>query len=211
MLVQLNCCSTRARARRAIVARKSGSSSRVLTAFARSFENCSGCLRLDFCGTQDLRRDEQPGRTVIDDLGNAAHGRSDDRRLACHRFQIDDSERLIYRRTHEDRGMCVQRDDLLFRQHLANPDDRMRALGARAVNRFCHLSSDVRCVRRTGTKDDLNARVEVPYRVDEMHDPLLAGNPADEQDIRDVWIDAKRSQTPTGQEWGDTARRSMPL
>ena len=135
--------------------------------------------RLDFGRTQNLGRDEQSGGAMIHNLGNAAHRGSHHGRFAGHGFEIDDSERLVHRRTDEDGGMRVQRDDFLFWQHLANPDDRVRALGAGAVNRLCHLSLDFRCVGRTGTQDNLNTRVEVPDSVHEMNDALLARDAAD--------------------------------
>ena len=87
--------------------------------------------RFDFRRTQHLARHQQPCRAVIDDFRNPADGGRHDRRLARHRFEVDDSERFVHRRTDEDRRMRVERDDLFLRQHLADPDDAVRALGFR--------------------------------------------------------------------------------
>src|SRR5438876_2335126 len=118
--------------------------------------------------------DEQASFAVDHHFGNAAHGAADDGRAARHRFEVDDAERLVDGRTDEDRGMAVQLDNVLARQHLANPyDAAVLALGIRDC--LLHLLRDLGCVRRTSAQHDLGRWIEHRYRPYQVHDALLAG------------------------------------
>jgi hypothetical protein len=67
-----------------------------------------GVVRLDLLGAPDLGHDEQPGLAVRHDLRDAADRRRDHRRLARHRLEVDDAERLVDRRADEDRRVRVE-------------------------------------------------------------------------------------------------------
>ena len=69
---------------------------------------------------------------ICDDLEDPAGRRCDDRRLAGHRLEVDDPQRLVDGRAGEDRGVAEQLDHVAAREHLLEPSafDR-RFLGAR--------------------------------------------------------------------------------
>src|SRR3954452_16636276 len=56
--------------------------------------------------------DQKTGLIWNDDLGDPADCRSNHRRLAGHRFEIDDAERLVDRRTAEYSSMRVELDHI---------------------------------------------------------------------------------------------------
>jgi hypothetical protein len=111
------------------------------------------------------------GRAVLDHLDDAADGRGDDRRLARHRFEVDQTERLVDRRAHEHRGMAVELYDLTHRHHLADPET-FGCLGSACLRR----ASISGVVGRRGAQDDLHARRKLGRRFEQMEDPLLIGD-----------------------------------
>src|SRR6478609_1017141 len=80
-----------------------------------------------------LDRHEPPGLTVDDDLRYATRRGRGDGELARHGLEVDDAERLVDRRAGEDGAMAQQRDDLVPRQHVGDPDDPL-ALGPQLVH-----------------------------------------------------------------------------
>ena len=60
--------------------------------------------------------------------------------------------------------------------------------------RLLHLGADLRRVRRARAEHDLQVRVDLGDRVDEMDDALLARDAADEQHERPVRVDAVADQ-----------------
>src|SRR3712207_4987314 len=54
-----------------------------------------------------LEVDQQPSFARDDHLRDTADRGSDDGRLTCHRLQVDDAERLVYRRAAEHRRVGV--------------------------------------------------------------------------------------------------------
>src|SRR5690349_15695463 len=63
-------------------------------------------------------RDEQTRLTLDDDLADPADRARDDGCPARHRLEIDQAERLVDRRAHEDGRVAVELDDVLVRQDL---------------------------------------------------------------------------------------------
>ena len=62
-------------------------------------------------------------------------------------------------------------------------------LAAGLLDLLLHLAADLRGVRGPGAEDDLDAGPDVLDRVDQVDDPLLPGDPADEEDVRLVGVD----------------------
>src|SRR5713226_5844252 len=86
--------------------------------------------------------DEVAGLALHHDLRDAAYSRSDDRSLASHRLEVDQTERLVYGRTHEYRGTGVQMDKVFERDEAADPH-QVASLGAHAIRQGGHLSADL--------------------------------------------------------------------
>ena len=137
-----------------------------------------------------LDRDEAAGLAVDDDLGDAAGRGGDDRRLAGHRLEVDDAERLVDRRAGEHRRVGQQGDDVGPRQHLADPDDAGAGL-AQLLDQAEHLGLDLGRVGGAGAEHELDVGRELRGRAQEERQPLLAGDPADEDDRRTVGVDAE--------------------
>ena len=93
----------RARSRPAlpIAAARAGSASRAFTRSAKSRGERLGVARLAGPVIAGLDRDEQAGLAVDDDLDDAAGRGRHDGRLARHRLEVDDPERLVDRRAGE--------------------------------------------------------------------------------------------------------------
>ena len=62
-------------------------------------------------------------------------------------------------------------------------------LAAGLVHASLHLAADLLGVGAPGAEDDLDAGLEVLDRADEVDDPLLPGDPADEEDVRACRVD----------------------
>ncbi len=137
----------------------------------------------------DPRIDQEPGLLGDHDLRDPAHRGRHDRRLAGHRLEVDDPERLVDRRAAEHRGVRVELDRGLPGEHLADPD-HVRPAHAHLGDPLGHLGPDLGRVGGAGAEHDLERGVDVGDRVDQVDDPLLAGDPADEQHERTVGIDA---------------------
>src|SRR4051794_20802610 len=82
-----------------------------------------GVLGTQAAAAGGLEGDEDAGLVVDDDLEDAARRRRDDRRLAGHRLEVDDAQRLVDRRAREDGRVREQLDELGARDHLADPHD----------------------------------------------------------------------------------------
>ena len=107
-----------------------------------------------------LEGHEEPGLAVVDDLDDAAGRRGDDRRLARHRLEVDDPQRLVDRRAGEHGRVAEQLDDVGLGEHLIDPEDPVAAL-LQALNAGRHLGADLRRVRRAGAQHELRGGVEV--------------------------------------------------
>ncbi|OQA59586.1 MAG: hypothetical protein BWY40_01124 [bacterium ADurb.Bin270] len=58
----------------------------------------------------------------------------------------------------------------------------------RFLDRIAHLLGNLRGIGSPGAKHYLNIPVHVLYRVYQVDDPFLSGNPADEKNIRNIFI-----------------------
>src|SRR6266446_2617632 len=148
-----------------------------------------------------LEPDEGPGFPRHDDLGDPADLGPDHGRLARHRLDVDDAEGLVHRRADEDRGVRVEGDDDLLRQHLRNPDHLGRRLALHLVDERRHLLGNRIRVRCTSAEHDLEPGLQVPDGADQMEDSLLPGDAPDEEDDGDLRIDtdlAERRRSLTG-------------
>ncbi len=85
--------------------------------------------------------------------------------------------------------MRVQLDHAIARQHLLDPDHARPGLPGRR-DRLLHLGGDLGRVRRARAEHDPDLRIEVAERADEVHDPLLSRDAADEEEVRPRPIDA---------------------
>src|SRR3954453_14120882 len=133
--------------------------------------------------------DEKTGLIWKDDLRDPADRRSDHRRLAGHRFEINDAERFVDKRTAEYSSMRVKLDHIPPRHHLAYPDYSL-PLCRGSGDAVRHLPRNLRCIRRPGAEHDLQVGVDRRNRVHQMHDPLLPSDPADEKEVRPFRVDA---------------------
>ena len=122
------------------------------------------------------------------DLGNPAHRTGHHRCPAGHRFEIDDPEGLVNRRTDKNLRARIQRDDFSLRQHFLDPDHARTPL-LRGFHRRLHFRRNLRRIRRTGAEHDLETRVQMPQRFDQMNNPLLPRDAPDKQNIRARRID----------------------
>ena len=97
--------------------------------------------------------------------------------LASRRLSIVDLAEGQQPMTNEDRSVGIQLVDDVFGHHFIDPDDSVSF-----TDRFCdcapHFLSDFRGVRRSGTKNNLEAWVEVFDRVNQMNNTLLPRDPA---------------------------------
>ena len=147
-------------------------------------------LRVQRCAIRaQLQRHQVAGHAMIDHLGDPAHVAGNDRRFAGHGFDVDQAERLVDRRADEHGGVAQQLDDLDPRQHLLDPHDPASLLFEPA-----HLLVDlVRKLRGVGgarAEDELRGPVDLGGGVEQVNDPLLARDPAYEQNVRTLRVDA---------------------
>src|SRR5213593_3062671 len=77
------------------------------------------------------RWDEQPGLLVHDDFLDAPDPGGHDRRLAGHRLEVDDPERLVDGRTGEHGRFVVQIHEVVVFEHVSNPDHIVPGLDGR--------------------------------------------------------------------------------
>ncbi len=115
MAAQPNSDTARSRPALPMACARAGSPQIALTASAMT------CLEL--LGRHRQERHQRPGQAVRDDLGDAADRGGHDRGLAGHRLEVHDALRLVHGRADEHGRMREQRDDLVARQHLLDPDD----------------------------------------------------------------------------------------
>jgi hypothetical protein len=90
-----------------------------------------------------------------------------------------------------------QLDDLAARQHLLDPEHPL----ARALepgDPLAHLGADLGSVGRAGAQDELDPGVEERRGVEQVDDPLLAGDAAHEDRIGPVGIDAEALEHVAG-------------
>ena len=129
-----------------------------------------------------LVRDEQPRDAVLDHLGDAADRGRDDRSLAGHRLEVDDPHRLVDRRAHEHG--CVAEDlDHVRLGHISSiqitlPRAVRTASTLRRVSRAISGVSGLRRRARAGRPGGS------PARLQQVREPLLARDPADEDNRR---------------------------
>ena len=108
-----------------------------------------------------LERDEQAGHAVLDDLGDAAGRGRDDRRLAGHRLEVDDAQRLVDRRADEHGRVAEELDHA--RAAAASRSIQTtspRVARARALDLGRDLGRDLRRVGRAGAEHELGVRVD---------------------------------------------------
>lgn len=75
-------------------------------------------------------------------------------------------------------------------EHFVDPDHALACLLCRS-NCRAHLFGDFRCVGSTGTEDDLEGRVQVLDRIDQVNDALLPGDATEEEGVGFGRINAK--------------------
>ena len=80
-------------------------------------------------------------------------------------------------------------DDLLLRQHLLNPHDRMRAVRACPIDCLPHFPSDLRRIGRAGAQYDLHPGLEVTNRANQVENPFLTRDPSHEEHERNRLVD----------------------
>ena len=112
-----------------------------------------------------------------------------DGRAAGHRLQVDDAERLVHRGADEHGGVREELDHVRARQHLRDPVHAL-AYAAQLLEQVAELPVDLRGVGGARAQHDLRGRVDVPDRAQQMGHALLAGDAADEQDVRAAGVDA---------------------
>ena len=137
-----------------------------------------------------LDRDQPPRLAVDDDLGDAAGGGGDDGGLAGHRLEVDDAEGFVDGRAGEGGRVGEQRDDVGPRQHLADPHHAGAVL-LQLLDQAEHLGLDLGGVGRPGAQHELHVGRQLGGRAQEQRQPLLAGDPADEDHRRAVGVDAE--------------------
>jgi len=116
-------------------------------------------------GILRLVRNEEAREAIVDDLDDASGGGGDDRSLAGHRLEVDDSERLVDRRTDEHVSVAQELDHVALRQHLVDPG-HVATLGAQARHPPFHLGADLRSVGCTGAEHELRLGVESSGRLE---------------------------------------------
>ena len=137
---------------------------------------------------------EQAGQPVGDDLGDAADRAGDDRRLAGHRLEVDDAQRLVDRRADEHGGVREQLGQLVARQHLAHPHDARARLApaARPPPRSRPRSRGCPARRRTARAAPRGRTCSAARS--RCASALLPGDPPDEDRRRAVGVDAVARQ-----------------
>ena len=180
MAVHENSATARALPAVPIALAVSGSRATSLTVSARA--------RSKTCGSYEPAR-----HTVDDHLGNSADIGCDHGGVGGHGLEVDDPERFVHRRAYEH-SCCRQNLANLFgRQHVSNPE-HTGTLPSQFGDRALRFRSDLRCVRRARAEDQLNRRIEVMGRRDQVAHALLPGDASDERDHRSARIDADLCQ-----------------
>ncbi|MPM19878.1 hypothetical protein SDC9_66305 [bioreactor metagenome] len=136
-------------------------------------------------------RHQQAGPAVLDDLRDAADGTGHHGRLGGHRLQIHDAQRLVDRRAGEHGGVRQHLAYARARQHLLHPGHPAAAGLLEVAEGLVELRGDLRGVRGAGEQQQLGARIELLRRPDQVHEPLLPGDPADEGHVRAGQVDAE--------------------
>src|SRR5260370_23831927 len=121
--------------------------------------------------------DEEAGLALHHDLRDATYTRSDDRRLASHRLEVDEAERLVDGRTHEYRGTGVEMDQVFERDEAADPH-QVAALDAYAIRQGSHLSADLRRVRGTRNDHELVAGIALVCGAEQRMQTCLTRHPS---------------------------------
>ena len=119
---------------------------------------------------------------MLHDFTNATDRTGDHRAAAGHRFQIDDSEWLVNRGTHENAGVTVELDFCFVIEHFVDPDHALAFL-LRGSDGRAHFFGDFRGVGRTGTEDDLEGRIQMLDCIHEVNDPLLSCDATEEEGV----------------------------
>ena len=123
------------------------------------------------------------GLAVDDHLRDAADATGDHGRPARHRLQVDDPERLVDRRAAEHGRVGVELAGSSRLHHLVDPDHpaarAWAAATASSISRAISGVSGAPAQRTTPT----GSRWDRAHQVD---DALLAGDAADEEDVRTV-------------------------
>ena len=94
---------------------------------------------------------------------------------------------------------------------LSQRTSRVAALRAQRGHHLGGLCGDLRGVRRAGAQHELDARVEVPGRREQVPQPLLPGDPTDEQRVRALQVDAQPLAATATDGVGANVWVSMPL
>ena len=167
-----------------------GRATSALTRSARSATNAGGVARRRVPSPRGRDGDEEARLPVDHDLEDPAGRRGHDGRLAGHRLEVDDAQRLVDRRAGEHRRVAEQLD-------------RPRAWGASARSRRRRRASacsslDARArprrrapacpARRRRARAGRRGRTRAPPRAGA--DALLAGDAPDEDDGRPLRVDA---------------------
>ncbi len=145
---------------------------------------------LEPLGVERVVVHQQTGLPVGDDLRDPADVAGDDGRLARHRLQVDDAERLVDRRADEHRGVGEDLAHVLPGQHLVDPHDAT-ALRPQPSHRRLRLRRQLGRVGGAGEEDDLRRVVEAERRPQQVGHALLARDATDEHDGRAGRVDAK--------------------
>jgi hypothetical protein len=135
-----------------------------------------------------LDRHEPAGLAVDDHLGDPACRRPDDRCAAGHGLQVDDSERLVDGRADEDGRVREQLPQLVPGHDTVDPDDS-RARGLQLLDQTGDLGHDLRGVRRPGAQHELDVLRQRGGGTQQVRQPLLPGDAADEDDAGSLRVD----------------------
>src|SRR3984885_11227429 len=123
-----------------------------------------------------LYRHQKPGLAIDNHFFNTADSTRHHRRFTGHRFQINDSKRLIDGWTAENGGMAIKLINRRLGNLAVNPDN-VGTLGPYRIDRLRHFVRNFRGIRSTGAKNHLGGRLQITNSSHQMDDPLLTGNP----------------------------------
>ena len=133
------------------------------------------------------------GLALDDDLGDAADVAGHDGRLAGHRLEVHDAQRLVHRRAGEHARVGQGLDQVRPAQVLVDPDHVGLALARpQGGHAGLHLGAELGGVRGRGDEHQGDVRVHLGGGLEQVRDALLAGDPADEQHVRAARVDPDR-------------------
>ena len=181
--------TARARPARPISAALAGSRTTAFSPLANAAAKAAGSRGSPVASSPGSIGHEQAGDAVVDDLDDAAGGRGHDGRLARHRLEVDDAQRLVDRRAREDRRVAEDLDHVGLGQHLVEPE-HVAALRLQLLDAARDLGSDLRRVRGAGAEHELRLGVDVAHGLQQVRDALLAGDAPHEDDGRHAGVDA---------------------